>query len=240
MKFDLGHINKVVAVNVVLTGENPVYHFLILRYKKGEISFVKRGENITDFDQLIKEVSNKYPVLLHFSGKGILNRGAKNQENYRHTILLNANMDGFYFSDYSEESKVFSSVIRKDTVDEVVQLFDTKKMHVIRISSGPFHSAILQKVIQKNTFLVNGYSLEFNGEELDDFKKSDSDIKQNSDSVLIGAERLKGTLIPCAAIGAAFFNPDEKLIFSLKMNRFLKSITKRPNRKIFSLVLEWV
>ncbi len=213
MKFDLGHIRKITVIHVVLTETIPVFHYLILKLAKDEIEFVKRGENFRDLAVLLKKTTTQFPILLHFSGKGILNRKAVYQENYHHSILLNAAIDAFYFSDYHEDKFVFSSVIRKDVVDEMVNNFTTKKGIVISISSGPFHSALLNQVLLKETFVVDAIRLHFEDNKLHEFDKVASDDRQISESLLLGTERLNANFLPCAAAGAAFFKPNEKVIF---------------------------
>lgn len=233
MKFDLGHIGKIAVVHVELTGDRTYYHYLILKKSKDEIDFVKRGERILDEDELIKTISNRYPVMLHFTGKGILSRKAVYQENYRHSILLNANMDAFYFSDYVEKKQAFSSVIRKDLVDEYVDRFTEHKCQVISVSSGPFHSALLNAILDKETLQVDGLNLIFENEVLIDFKKSLGE-EVLPKPIVLGTEKLSEPLVPCAAAGAAFFNPSEKVVFPENEVIFEVNVEEARQKNIFT------
>ena len=210
MKLDLGYINKVAVVHIVVNGERPVYHFLTLKKAKDEVDFMKQGENFRELDELIKAMSNRLPVLLHFSGKGILNRQVAYQENYQHSILLNGNMNAFYFTDFIAGKKVFSSVIRKDAVAEVLGGFEAKKMQVIGISSGPFIAAIIGQVLGKNSIDSAGFKLAFEAGNLIDFKRiPEADGK--GETYDLGGAKIPNNLLPCAALGALFFNPDENV-----------------------------
>ncbi len=231
MKFDLGHIKKVVAVNVELDGKEPSYHYLILKKTKTEIDFGKHGIRINDLDALVKEVGTNHPILLHFTGKGILNRKTKFQENYRHTILLNANLSDFYFSDFLTENSAFSSVIRRDIVDETINHLTEKKLQIISISSGPFHTAFLSEILNKKELVVDQIILSFEENELVDFKKAENSEK---DSILLGEERLSQELITCAALGAVFFNPNEKVIFPENEMIFQENYEEAKQKNIFT------
>jgi hypothetical protein len=50
MQFDLGHIGKIVVVNIALDGDRAEYHYMAFKQSKGEIDFVSRGERISDLD----------------------------------------------------------------------------------------------------------------------------------------------------------------------------------------------
>lgn len=240
MKFDIGHINKIAVVNIVLNGDEQRFHYLILKKVKNEINFVKKAERILDFEVLVKAVAN-LPVLVHFTGKGILNRKAVRQENYRHSILLNANMDAFYFSDYLEDKTVFSSVIRKDTVDGFVASFAAQKVQVISISSGPFHAAMLHELIQSKPGMpldkvsVEDISLVFSNGILTDFGRVSDETEVGFQSVMLGDERISHHLLPCAAAGAAFFNPPlaNKVVFPENEPVFAVNLEEARQRNVF-------
>lgn len=234
MKFDLGHIKKVCVVHIILEDRNPVFHFLILKNAKEEIQLVKSGEHYGDLDLLLKKTSTSYPFLLHFSGKGILNREAVHQENYQHSILLNANIDSFYFSDFISDKVVFSSVIRKDVVDEIVLQFSQKKGHVISISSGPFHSALLNQVLNKDQIILGQNKLLFNENKLVRFEKILDINNYPHQSFILGNERLNENLLPCAAAGAAFFNPNENVVFPDNEMIFITTKEEARQKNIFT------
>lgn len=232
MQFDLGHIRKIIVVHIALDGARVTYHFMSLKQSKGEIDFVEKGERISDLDALIKTTSNRFPFLLHFTGKGILNRKAVLQDNYHHSILLNGNLDAFYFSDYIEGQQVYSSVIRKDVVDDYVRQFTEKKCQVISISSGPFHTAVLNGVLNKETLSIANTELQFNKNLLVGFNKIKAD-ENESLSILLGGESIPNKLIVCAAAGAAFFNPNEQLVFPVNDIVFIENKEEAKQKNIF-------
>lgn len=233
MNFDLGKIACVHVVHVEL-GENANrFHFLTLKKTKGEIVILKKGEGFLHLDDALKAMKANHPILLHFSGKGILNRKTSHHENYRHSILLNGNSDNFYFSDYFEQGEVFSSVIRKDVVEEVIQNLEEKKRIVISFSSGPFFASILNKVLDKSQLTVDGHTLQFQKQKLVDFTKLADPHANLTETVALGDERVNIRLMSCAAIGAAFFNPTDQLVFPSLDKIFVQNYEEAKQKNIF-------
>ena len=148
--------------------------YIQLKYKNKEISFGKSELNILELDVLSKKITPRNPVVIHFTGKGILNRKVKKEENYRHTILLNAQMDDFYFSEYVEKDFVYSSVIRRDTVEEIHAQFTKRKHIVIAISSGPFIAAPLAQYFNSTTFFVDDIEIVWAENKIQSFEKKET------------------------------------------------------------------
>jgi hypothetical protein len=234
MKFDLGHITKITVVNIVLSDRKPIYHYLILKKIKGEIDFVKRGEHFHDINLLLKKISTTYPILLHFTGKGILNRKVVFQENYQQSILLNANMNAFYFTDFLENNGVYSSVIRKDTVDDIVQQFHTLKSNIVSISSGPFLCAILNPILNEDEFTIDNIKLIFSKDTLVEFEKNHGDEGQQRATFLLGEERVNANMLICAAVGASFYNHNTKFRFPQNDKIFIINKEEAKQKNIFS------
>jgi len=229
MKFDLGHINTLACISVYLNGEKPVYNYILMKQKKGEISFIKINKRVTSIKDLVKEISNRYPVVLHFYGKGILNRKVKREENYRHSILLNANLDDFYFTDYLEEKTVYSSVIRKNAVDDILQEFAKNKLQVVGVSSGPFIAAPMAAFIDKSNFVVDDVLLKIENDEIVSFEK----MEDPTGSVNIGNDRIDYDVLASMAAGAQYFNPNPKLILSNDLPFFAKNKEEAKQKNIF-------
>jgi hypothetical protein len=142
-------------------------------------------------------------------------------------------LDAFYFSDYIEKQQVFSSVIRKDVVDGYVQRFTEKKCQVISISSGPFHAAILNAVLQKEAYTISNTTLEFDANLLTDFHKITAE-ENETHSIMLGGETIPNKLIVCAATGAAFFNPSEQLVYPNNEGIFVATKEEAKQKNIFA------
>lgn len=231
MQIDLGHINKIAVVHVVLEQDRAIFHCTLLKKSKGEIHFLKKMEALQSVEDVIKQVGKQIPFLLHFSGKGVLNRSTKNQENYRRAMLMNASLSTFYFTDYKTDQTVFSSVLRKDVVEEYLNHFTAKKTIVIAVSSGPFVAAVLSSIFQNKPVTTCGASLKLEDETLIGFEKDEGG--ENQSSFMIGEERISSNLIPCAAIGAQFFFPSTSLLIPNEETPFVAAHEEAKQRNIF-------
>lgn len=230
MQFDLGYINKVAVVHVQMNGDNHQYHCALLKKVRGEINFQKKWEKIDSPEMLVKKTGKQVPLLLHFTGKGVLNRQVKYQDNYRHTILMNASINSFYFTDYIHENEVYASVLRRDVVEEIIQSFKNLQTEVISISSGPFILTRLGEIFDNDTINLSGVNLTFENGQLQSFKKGALD---RLPPVMVGEETISNPLMPCAALGAQFFFPSDEFVFPENESVFTTGLEEARQRNIF-------
>jgi hypothetical protein len=229
MTIDIGTITTLSCITVHLEGERIIFHSIILKKSKGEISLGKTKKSMLTVKELVKEIGTRHPVLLHFSGRGILNRKIRREENYRHSILLNARLDDFYFTDYLQDKEVFSSVIRKNVVEEVHSEFSRQKLHVIGISSGPFITVPFAGFFDKPAYVVDDMILLVEKGKVVTFEKAEHPIGH----VMLGADRLDSELLGAVTLGAQFFNPSDQLMLSDKEPGFLVNLLEAKQKNIF-------
>lgn len=229
MKIDLGSIKQLVCVTVQLNGDKTTFHYIMMKKTGGEISFGKRNKRLNSVAELVQEVSFRHPVLLHFTGKGILNRKIKREENYRHAILLNAQLEDFYFTDYLEDKVAYCSVIRRNVVHEYVALFSKHKLNVIGASSGPFLSVPLVSFFDKSTYVVDDIRLTVENNRLSTFEK----LEDPSGSITIGSDRIDSDLLGAVSLGANYFSPLEQLLVSNNAPVFLTNLEEARQKNIF-------
>ena len=222
MKFDLGHINKVYAITAELKEEQTSYSFQEVKLKKGEIVFGKSGHGFTDMAALIKKTGKQTPYVMHFEGKGILNRSVERTEDYRHSLLLNVNLNQFYFSDYLEDTQVYSSIIRKDAVDPIIDEFKKGGVEVVAFSSGPFLVSPLNVFIEKNTVDSNDVRVRFNEKgDIESFEKNE----EYKSAINLGGDLITAHQIGAVASAINFFKnfpslimPDSDQVFQFNYN----------------------
>ena len=221
MKFDLGHINKLIAVSVELGAEVPHFHYQELKLKKGEIVFGKSAQKFTEIVDLVKKMGKTTPLVLHFSGKGILNRSVAKTADYRHSLLLNTNLNQFYFSDFLATQNVYSSIIRKDLVLPIVEEFKQAGVEVVSFASGPFIAAPLKSVIKKSFIDINNTRLQFSDDLITHFTNDDN----YRTATELGGDLIDHKQIGAIALATNFFQsiegiviPEEELVSEVYFN----------------------
>lgn len=228
MKFDLGHINKVIALSINFEGTKTVMHYYELKKKKGEIVFGKSIRFVESLKSFAKKIGKHTPVIIHFSGKGIINRKVAKTENYRHSLLMNADLNQFYFTDFIQEDLIFSSVIRKDTVEEITNELTELKIDVIAISSGPFVIGPLASFISKKIIDIDEMQLAFEDVKISSFEKVESPR-----NTVLGEESIRNDQLGAVSTAAHFFNPSQILLLPEDEGINVQNLAEAKQKNIF-------
>jgi len=142
---------------------------------------------------------------------------------------MNTNLEDFYFTDFVSEEFVFTSVIRKNVVQEIIDLFNVKLNHIIGVSSGPFITNILKSQIIGNSIVVNDFELLFEKQELIGYEK----LKQDKvKSYLIDNKKVNQNELSAVAHASLFFLLNDNFILPLD-DMFSSSKLETEQKNIF-------
>lgn len=228
MKFDLGHINKIVVLKILMKDEEYDYSLQVLKLKKGEIKLDAFIPDIPDEKTLFKKLKNKGPVLLHFQGKGVLNRTVQNEPGYRDHLLMSGNTDDFYFTDILKEGKVHCSIIRKDIPDELLKKLKEKEFHVVQITSGILVVGILKQYLNKEIIGFGDFAL--------DLEKDWKIIKEPTriSSIELEGEQVQAHQLESIAAGTLFFTKPENVQLSEQEEVYTVNYEEARQKNIFN------
>jgi len=231
MKFQFGNIKKIVSLSVHFEGDHTSIEAVVIKFSKGEIELLKSAGGFQNMQEVIKKFGHQLPYILHCSGKGILNRVVDQSENYKQSVLLNANPADFYFTDYTQGNKVYASVVRRTVMDEWVEALKAEKATVISISSGPFLIMAIAPYLNKSVLDTRFYSLTVEADQLKNFAKQD-EPKRSFYQVGTGSADEKN--VSSIAHGVLTFS--ENPIFSLPKNDAIFKVNKEEAKQkvIFS------
>lgn len=230
MNFNLGHITKISSVSVNITDDGYYFNVIVVKQKKGLLEIVKKETRIHTVKELLKITGPYTSFIFHFTGKGILNKKVENRPNYQSNILFNANPDEFYFTDLVTNEFVFSSMIRKTVVQEIIDLFNTKLNHIISISTGPFIVEALKSQINSDQVIANDYSIAFEKNNIVDFDKRESNqLKTYS----LDNKTVNHNEIVCLAHAALFFNPKDSIVLPEDDQIFINNKKETEQKNIF-------
>ena len=228
-KIDLGHINKIAAVSLKIEGDRQVFHYQIFSLKKGEMMLSKKEKHITDMRSLIKKITKKIPIVLHIHGKGILNRKVANKENYRHALLMNARLEDFYFTDYAEEDIVYSSVIRRDLVADILEQFKEHSVEVISFGTGPFTAAIAVPYTSKDYITVDNIKVFTENDIIRTFDKSE----EHRETTFIDEDQYDHEIVGALSLAIQHFYPSEKVVLPEDTQVFELNLKEAKQKNIF-------
>lgn len=217
---------KTFVIIGIVFGEAVTYQILMAERTKEQLSISKSADANT-FDDLKKIVGTNLPVLLHFSGKGLVSKKVAPTGNYLKEILFNGATDQFYTYTLFEKANNFVSIGRKEVLDEQFAMFAAHKYKVVDYSIGPFVGTLAKGIIEQNTITLSDYGLDFDEDGLVDFtNEGDTDMKYR-----LGEESLKSSEVTLLATLLNFLYPSEKIDYE---NDFLTgNLKERRFKKIF-------
>lgn len=228
MKIRFGHINKLISISVQFSGEQECFNGVNVKYKNQEIEILNQFSSIKSFEKLVDEIDINLPVLLHFEGKGILNKKFNRNTNYHQEVVLNGNTDEFYFTDYVEEDTVYTSVVRRAMVQNILERLKKEKVFVVGVSSGPFIVMSIYEYLKTDDLQTSFYKLTVKNEQLSKYNGTDS---HESRLYKIGSKSVENTAISALAHAALFFQPSSKIILPKKSEE-LKDNIEESNQKV--------
>ncbi|WP_298487854.1 hypothetical protein [uncultured Maribacter sp.] len=156
------------VVGVVL-GDIPVYNILICTKEKEELS-ISESVSTTDFSQIEKIVSKSKPLLLNFSGKGIVSKKVESNRNYIKEVLFNASSEDFYIYTLFEGKNNFVSIGRKEVIDIQFNLFKKAGYKPLDYSIGYFVSRLSKNIFnEEDAIILDTSTLEFKDDILISF-----------------------------------------------------------------------
>lgn len=155
---------KVIGIDVnQLGGGEFALFFIELVLEKNEITIQKKWKE-TRIDRIVDEGDKTVPVFINFSGKGVLTKKANQDDLTISKLLPNIKEEDFY----SQRTAKHISVVRRESVDDVLALFNEQNRDVLGISLNGFPVENSTNVLD-NLSEVSGpiYSYQFNDAEID-------------------------------------------------------------------------
>jgi hypothetical protein len=158
------------VVGIHFSATEVRYNLLTIHKKNDDFSLGKRLET-TAVDDLYTQTQTKFPVLLHFSGDGLLHKKVTRSVNYRQKLLFKANPDDFYFQELHQEEHIFVSFCRKKIINAHVAQFEAKKYHILDLAVGPFVCYALRSFLTQKSIISHAIEMSFSTKSFIDFSK---------------------------------------------------------------------
>lgn len=176
--------------------------------KKGTSIEIGGYYTINSLEDLFKTLKKNWPLIIHFSGDGIVNKKMNSGSNYAKKLFFGADPLDFYLLELIQKDNAYVSFGRKNLIDPYLKEIKNKGFYVYNYSLGPFVSISFQRLTGMETFSFSKYELYFSNTELVNYKEiGDAEIASYS----IGKESIKNSLIPVFSTFLNFLNPPENL-----------------------------
>lgn len=139
----LSHKN-IAGLYAMIESDDDIRFYLVeLENEKQKIKIRNRKSDIP-FSELHTFLTQKTPVCLAISGRGIIHKRIETAEGITgeqiiHKVLPNASSEEFYLQQQVvNENEVYASLVRKEFVHEITDKLKEENIQIIDISFGPF------------------------------------------------------------------------------------------------------
>ncbi|MDO6758573.1 hypothetical protein Q4566_00055 [Tamlana sp. 2_MG-2023] len=201
----------------VIMGDIPVYEVLVLEKESDRIAVI---ESFTTkrFDEIRDRVEVSIPVLLNFSGKGIINKKVASEGNYLKEVLFSASPDDFYIYELQQLKFKYISIARKSALDFYFNQFENEKYILIDYSIGPFSAVLIKDILNKGAFYSGECHLIFEGDNLKEFQISQLPSCYYS----IDKEKLSNSQVPLFSTLLNHLYPSDSISYNFEFLSFNK------------------
>ena len=173
--------NRVIGIHCMMNGANdPVFSYVILLKKKGNIEIESQGEIQCELEKLFENVAIKYPVYLSIDGRGILHKRVERDlsKSIIQQAIPNANESDFIVEQFNGgEQSAYISFARRDYVDDILSKLFEQKFSVIGLTISPFTTIGIFDLFPHlpSPLLVGPYEMQIGktDQTINDFRKPD-------------------------------------------------------------------
>lgn len=160
-------INKCTGIELQLLPDNQINcNFCDVSLIKDKLTIGAKKQLAGELQAIVKETTQKIAVIA-ITGKGILTKKTSRLEIINNAtmnaLFPNLQIDQFYIQNLIADDFSFISLVRKESVDVIVQTFSESGIQVFSVSLGPF--AVMSILNQLNVYdqkiQFDGHLLEY-------------------------------------------------------------------------------
>ncbi len=152
------------SIEVMINDEGRSYNYLKIQRKGDNIKIVDRRCDINIITEIVNKIETGTRVIITINGRGVLVKKIelKDQKIDKHVLLSkffpHANEGDFIIDTLKvDEESMLASIIRKDVINEILNLFDKIKCFILKVTPGPLNiSNILPLINISNPKLLIG------------------------------------------------------------------------------------
>ena len=195
-------LNNLNIVGVTRNDDGEIFNLLSIKKKRDTIEIVTMYSYLS-FKDLIKNCNAKLPLLLVIDGKGILNKKIDFSNEIDINWQKNIDFTTIFHTSFNSLNCNFISFCRKNIVDEISARFQQTGLQIVDIYIGSFLGSFLENSIKSNEITSGDLLLEFDNNQLVDFKKQNFVIKNKT--YTIGKDTISTLILPLYGVLIHFF-----------------------------------
>ena len=210
LKNKLVNINQSVGLKARVIEKGLIsFDFCVIEKQKNILKIVDQGLNL-EWQEIENKIDPELPIALIIEGKGVLIRKLNKDEDDDNEKKLSrmipgAKYDDFYMQNYYSESHIFSAIVRKQIVDDIVSQISTK-FKIYQSSFGPFITQTILPflIIDYSELVLQNHKLTLKDQKISDFfiKSEEEDRNQ---IIEVGDESVDNKLLDTYAASLSIF-----------------------------------
>lgn len=156
---DLCAINEVVGVSCAITDNGNKFNICHIRLRKDEVEILKSQcfENVESLVTYLKK-NEKKPLSFHLEGRGVLVKEIPKVEILERKDILSVfpsyDPSIYLYSYFKGHEKAWLALVKRITVEELLEVFWTEDWYIARVYLGPF---VVDNILEQ----LNSYSGHF-------------------------------------------------------------------------------
>lgn len=210
------------------------YHLCILKKEKNSAKIILQKEYILSLVELKELLKEDIPVFLGINIKGILNRVLdyipNSKEEALKAVFPSAKAEDFYLQEVEANQKALVSVVRKDSVFNVLKEFEAAGIWVVNVFVGPFWIEEILGILP--TYLqqvqIGQQVLEVEAQHITGLSKN---VLTNQELFTIGDDRVPESLL--LALSMAFLAITQPMIEGVEADFIKEQQTNFFYKKLF-------
>lgn len=145
------------GIEISFSKEGVKYYSTQLKRTGNEVELISSKEYVSK-EELLQNIPENTLLGIHFSGKGIITKPCNDTEINKaiQAVLPNANPNDFYHQFTTAEKQTYLSIVRKESIDELILLFQKQFVTTIELDLPSIEStfSILDKSTEKETLQI--------------------------------------------------------------------------------------
>ncbi|HKC66698.1 MAG TPA: hypothetical protein VKG26_00570 [Bacteroidia bacterium] len=228
---------------VLKDADETVFNIVTLSERKKKVE-IKQSFEEKNNEELKKIIKKDSAINLIINGKGVITKKISFAPADEDSVLINkclpgANATDFYFQKYMvSETVAYISVIRKQSLDALLNFFASNKILVVSVSLGPFSIENIFSLLNLNQYIeqqihVGFFELSILSGKIDQIKH----IEANPNSSLpIGDIQIKSSLLFAFIAAMGFYIPSE---IKIQDTKFALNKEEHKELKLHNTMMQW-
>jgi hypothetical protein len=174
--FDFIKGNTVAGIHAIINPDSSLnMNIIILKRYKKKMRIEKNFADISEVNKIKSFIPKNIPICLSLEGKGIIHRKISrvNSSDLINQILPNARQSDFYIQSRAVGSgRAILSLIRFDSLNEVLNLFNGEGYFLWKLFLGPFSLNSFWPLVKLQSTLsgISGYNIKFTNDIITDIE----------------------------------------------------------------------